>query len=70
MMYFTFNIQNPFKYKEQEIFYRMIKRDNPFNNITIYKNVNSLLTIGFTIDLKNCYLEIGLLGYLLLLDKS
>jgi hypothetical protein len=70
MIYFTFNINNPFKYKEQQVFYRMIKRDNPFNNITIYKNVNSLLAIGFNIDLQHCYLEIGLLGYLLLLDKS
>ena len=70
MIYFTLNINNPFQHKEQEIAWRLIKNDTPFSNITIYKNVNSLLLLGFSFTSQSCYLEIGLFGYSLLLDKS
>ncbi len=70
MIYFTLNISNPFAdYEEQEVAWRLIKDDNPFSNITLYKNSNNLLSLGFALTLKSGYLEIGLFGYSLLLDK-
>jgi hypothetical protein len=71
MIYFTFNISNPFaEYKEQEVAWRLIKDNNPFSNITLYKNIDNLLSLSFSITLKSGYVEIGFLGYSLLLDKS
>ena len=71
MIYFTLNISNPFAdYEEQEVAWRLIKDDNPLSNITLYKNVDNLLSISFSVALKSCFLEIGCLGYVLVLDKS
>ena len=71
MIYFTLNFKNPFCYnKEQKTVWRLIKDDNPLSNMTLYKNVDNLLSISFSVALKSCFLEIGCLGYVLVLDKS
>lgn len=71
MIYFTFNISNPFtEYKEQEVAWSLIKDNNPFSNITLYKNNGNLLSLTFAITLKSGCVEIGFLGYSLVLDKS
>ena len=71
MIDFSFNIVNPFgNFDEQKIVWRLFKADLPFNNITIYKHKPNIIYLSCAITLENAYLEIGLFGYSLLLDKS
>lgn len=71
MLNFSFTIINPLSdFDKQKIVWRLIKSDLPFNNITIYKHTSSILGLSFYVNLDSCYLEIGLFGYILLLDKS
>ena len=71
MIEFLFKIINPFaNFGNQKIAWRLIKSDNPFNNITIYKYRPNIIYLCFGFSLDNIYLEIGLFGYSLLLDKS
>ena len=71
MIDISLRIDNPFgNYVDQTIEWRLHKDDGPYNNITVYKYKPMILHLSFAITLHSCYLEIGLFGYSLLLDKS
>jgi hypothetical protein len=71
MINFSFTILNPFSdFDKQKTIWRLFKSDLPFNNITIYKHTSSILGLSCYVNLENFWLEIGLFGYILLLDKS
>ena len=71
MIDISINITNPFSsYDEQKIAWRLDKDNGPYNNITVYKYKPIILYLSFAITLHSCYLEIGLVGHSVLLDKS